>query len=206
MAFLSLPRTNLHKSLIAFCFLAEILGVRVGEMYGFKRPASRGHNPKSLHYGQAGGYGYAADLNQDVPGINPSSERPLLIRALKIARSLGLATTFALEGTQGSAAAHKHHLHVDIAGWSNLGLGLERARVVKYQDSETFIVTPAVGLIARASASTLSRKKTTRPKGYRLTIKEFKVAGKYLWGKATDGFWYALLSTDGKNIHVKAGN
>lgn len=203
MSFLSTPRTSLHKSLIAFCFLAEIIGIRVGEMYGFKSPNPTVHNRQSFHYGRKNGYGYAADLNQDIPGVNPKTERPLLIRALKIARSLGLATTYALDGTQGTAAAHKHHLHVDLGQWSNLGTGLERARVVTYKDiREVFTVKPKVGLNGRRSASTFALKRYTRPRGYRLTITSFKVAGKYLWGKSTDGAWYALVTVDGKETYV----
>lgn len=206
MAFLSTPKTSV-TALVGLCRIAELLGARVGEMYGFRTPAKGVHNAISLHYGKDSktGYGYAADINENVPGINPPTERALLIRILKIARSLGLAVTFALEGTKGSAAGHKNHLHVDIAQWSNVGLGDERARVVAYTGSEIFTVLPAVGLRGRRTASTIAPIRFKRGKGHRLTIKAFKVSGKYVWGKATDGAWYALVSLDGKETFVKAG-
>lgn len=206
MAFLSTPKTSVN-ALVGLCRIAELLGARVGEMYGFRTPAKGVHNAISLHYGKDAktGYGYAADINENVPGVNPPTERALLIRILKIARSLGLAVTYALDGTKGSAAGHTGHLHVDIAQWSNLGLGDERARTVTYTGSEVFTVLPAVGLRGRKSASTLATIKHKRPKGYALTIKAFKVSGKYVWGKATDGTWYALVSLNGKETNVKAG-
>lgn len=90
--------------------------VREHPDYGGVTPGM--HRPGSWHAD-----GLAADLNH---GPNGSRERERLLVALSEAESLGLAVTYARDGTTGSASSHQHHLHVDVGEWSNLGRGLVR--------------------------------------------------------------------------------
>lgn len=89
-------------------------GYKVGEHpdYGTVHPV---HMKGSWHYEQG-----AADLNF---GSNGPAERAALITAMSVAESLGLAVTFARDGSVGSAAGHKNHLHVDVGSVSNYGRG-----------------------------------------------------------------------------------
>ncbi|WP_062466047.1 hypothetical protein [Demequina maris] len=82
------------------------------------------HAPGSAHYDDCRHdgttYSMGVDINWPSGG---SEERTMLTRALPVAQSLGVAVTYALKGTAGSAANHQTHLHADPFSVSNLGQG-----------------------------------------------------------------------------------
>ncbi|GAB3105923.1 hypothetical protein [Isoptericola nanjingensis] len=96
---------------------ARAYGFRVSEhpLYG---GVTRGaHSKSSWHYD-----GLAADLNYGPAGA-PSSERSRARTAIKVADSMGLGVIYARDGTVGSAASHRNHVHVDVGTTSNYGRG-----------------------------------------------------------------------------------
>lgn len=95
---------------------AHLNGYRVGEhpAYGGVTPGV--HAPQSWHY-----EGLATDINWGTG--NPPGERAKLVAALTVGESMGLALTYARDGTVGSAATHRGHLHADVGEWSNYGRG-----------------------------------------------------------------------------------
>ena len=109
------------QALVTFCLWAQRNGYAVGEMHGFSS-VHRVHTLGSWHYDQDGPYGKAADLNKNGP-----NERADLIRALDVARSLGLGVIFARDGARGVAASHQTHLHVDVSAYTHLGKGASKA-------------------------------------------------------------------------------
>ncbi|WP_062527480.1 hypothetical protein [Demequina rhizosphaerae] len=82
------------------------------------------HAPRSAHYDvchhDGTTYSMGVDVNWPAGG---SEERKMLTRAVPVAQSLGVAVTFALKGTAGTAANHQTHLHADPFSYSNLGEG-----------------------------------------------------------------------------------
>lgn len=104
------------RNLTAFMSWADGAGYHVGENpdYGGVTPGV--HTANSWHYD-----GLAADINWGTS--SPPSERPHLLAALEVAESMGLALTYARDGSAGTAANHRHHLHVDVGQWSNYGTG-----------------------------------------------------------------------------------
>lgn len=113
------------RDLVNFCNYAQARGARVSEMPPFDAVTPGVHNPKSFHYDRDGKYGQAADINYGKPGTS-SEERAMLAHLVTVAQSFGLGVIYALYGTQGSASAHKTHLHVDVGSWTQLGNGARR--------------------------------------------------------------------------------
>lgn len=100
---------------------AKVNGYRVGEHPDYGGVAPGVHAAGSWHAD-----GLAADINWGTG--NPPGERAKLLTALKVAQSMGLAITYARDGTTGTAATHQGHLHVDVGEWSNYGSGTVRRR------------------------------------------------------------------------------
>ncbi|MEN5074532.1 hypothetical protein ABE437_12000 [Isoptericola cucumis] len=99
---------------------ADAYGFRVSEHPSYGGVTRGAHASRSWHYD-----GLAADLNWGPPGA-PASERTNVRFAIKVADSLGLGVIYARDGTVGSAADHRSHLHVDVGSTSNYGRGLVR--------------------------------------------------------------------------------
>lgn len=137
-------------TLVQFCNWAEAQGYRVGEMHGFSTVHDV-HMKNSWHYDKdANGFGKAADINH---GVNGPAERAKLIVAMHYARSLGLATIFAWQGTAGVASGHQNHLHVDVGTQSNIGKGLIAATKVPIPKG---VVVPGVNDGKAKSVATLA--------------------------------------------------
>lgn len=105
------------QALVTFCLWAERKGYSVGEMHGFGtvHPV---HTRGSWHYDREGRWGKAADINWRRSG-EPARLRTAAAKAIE----LGLGVIYAQYGTNGPAASHRTHLHVDVGPYSNLGRG-----------------------------------------------------------------------------------
>ncbi|MFE5307848.1 peptidoglycan-binding protein [Isoptericola sp. NPDC056605] len=96
---------------------ARAYGFRVSEHPSYGGVTRGAHSKNSWHYD-----GLAADLNYGPAGA-PSSERTRARTAIKVADSMGLGVIYARDGTVGSAASHRNHVHVDVGTTSNYGRG-----------------------------------------------------------------------------------
>jgi hypothetical protein len=103
-----------EEELAGFLRWADAAGFRIAEHpdYG---GVTNVHTSGSWHYD-----GLAADLNWGPVGTS-TTERKKFKKAIKVARSFGLGVIYALNGTHGSAAGHRTHLHVDCGSSTNLG-------------------------------------------------------------------------------------
>jgi len=115
------PQKSSSTTLRAFLSWARAYGFRVSEHPSYGGVTRGAHTRNSWHYD-----GLAADLNYGPAGA-PSSERTRARFAIKVADSMGLGVIYARDGTVGSAADHRSHLHVDVGTTSNYGRGLVRA-------------------------------------------------------------------------------
>lgn len=137
-----------HRSLRAFAEWADAAGYQVGEFPPYGKVTPGVHRDKSWHYDtvtvNGKTYGKALDLNWPGGG---AVERTRLRLAVVVAESMGLAVIYAMHGTQGSAAAHRTHLHADVGSWTNLGAG---ARAPRTGDLFTWDLQPALGITGKA--------------------------------------------------------
>lgn len=122
---MALSRINAPtEAIVALAEYAMANGYKVGEMepFGHVHPV---HSRNSFHYdsSRVGGrrYSHAADIN--TAGGASAAERARLALLVPVAQSLGLGVILGLYGTNGPAAAHRGHLHVDVGSYSNLGRG-----------------------------------------------------------------------------------
>lgn len=117
------------RNLVIFKRIATEMGCRLTEGAP-EDPKIGSHTPHSWHYdtGMYKGvkHGLAIDVNYGAPGTSPEEQRILALLAV-IGQSLGLGIIFALNGTMGSAADHKTHLHADVGSVSNTGRGARPA-------------------------------------------------------------------------------
>lgn len=104
-------------TLKAYLSWAKAYGFRVSEHPSYGGVTRGAHSKNSWHYD-----GLAADLNYGPAGA-PSSERTRARTAIKVADSMGLGVIYARDGTAGSAASHRNHVHVDVGTTSNYGRG-----------------------------------------------------------------------------------
>jgi hypothetical protein len=104
-------------TLKAYLSWARAYGFRVSEHPSYGGVTRGAHSTNSWHYD-----GLAADLNYGPAGA-PASERTRARFAIKVADSMGLGVIYARDGTVGSAASHRNHLHVDVGTTSNYGRG-----------------------------------------------------------------------------------
>ena len=111
-------RSSLPSTLKRYLRWADAYGFRVSEHPAYGGVTRGAHASRSWHYD-----GLAADLNWGPPGA-PASERANAKFAIRVANSLGLGVIYARDGTAGSAAQHRSHLHVDVGSTSNYGRGL----------------------------------------------------------------------------------
>ncbi|MGF0115157.1 hypothetical protein ACQFYA_02365 [Promicromonospora sp. Marseille-Q5078] len=101
-----------------FLAWARAYGFRISGHPKYGGVKSGTHAAGSWHYD-----GLAADLNWGPAGA-PASERARVKYAIKVADSMGIGVIYARDGTVGSAAHHRDHLHVDAGSTSNYGRGL----------------------------------------------------------------------------------
>ncbi|MFI2105624.1 hypothetical protein ACH436_20185 [Isoptericola sp. NPDC019693] len=104
-------------TLKAYLSWARAYGFRVSEHPSYGGVTRGAHSKNSWHYD-----GLAADLNYGPAGA-PSSERTRARTAIKVADSMGLGVIYARDGTVGSAAKHRNHVHIDVGTTSNYGRG-----------------------------------------------------------------------------------
>lgn len=110
------------KALVRFVQYARANGYKVSEMPPYDPVTPGGHSEKSWHYDKDGQFGQAADLNWGASGAS-AEERARLALLVPVAQSYGLGIIFGLYGTNGPAAQHRGHMHVDVGSYSNLGRG-----------------------------------------------------------------------------------
>ncbi|MCK9794564.1 hypothetical protein M1843_12480 [Isoptericola sp. 4D.3] len=104
-------------TLKAYLSWARAYGFRVSEHPSYGGVTRGAHSRNSWHYD-----GLAADLNWGPAGTS-ATERSRLRFAIKVADSMGLGVIHARDGSVGSAAGHRGHLHVDVGTTSNYGRG-----------------------------------------------------------------------------------
>lgn len=104
-------------TLKAYLSWARAYGFRVSEHPSYGGVTRGAHSKNSWHYD-----GLAADLNYGPAGA-PASERTRARTAIKVADSMGLGVIYARDGTVGSAAGHRNHVHIDVGTTSNYGRG-----------------------------------------------------------------------------------
>lgn len=120
-------RRATRKSLRAFLKYAQANGYRIGESLPYTSVHSV-HENHSFHYDKYRSdhdgkvYSEAADINTGAPGAS-QAEREKLALLIPVAESYGIAFILGIYGTEGSAAKHRDHAHVDIGSWSNYGRG-----------------------------------------------------------------------------------
>ncbi|MEL7977500.1 hypothetical protein AAG589_16675 [Isoptericola sp. F-RaC21] len=115
------PQKSSSATLKAYLSWARAYGFRVSEHPSYGGVTRGAHSKNSWHYD-----GLAADLNYGPAGA-PASERTRARTAIKVADSMGLGVIYARDGTAGSAASHRNHVHVDVGTTSNYGRGTVRA-------------------------------------------------------------------------------
>jgi hypothetical protein len=108
-------------ALVRFVQYAMANGVKVTDMPPYDAVTPGSHERGSWHYLKDGKYGQAADLNTRLG--SSTAERNQLALFIPVAQSFGLAIIFGYYGTNGPAAQHRDHMHVDVGSYSNLGRG-----------------------------------------------------------------------------------
>lgn len=131
------------ENLLALVEYAKRLGCIITEFPPIDPPNPGAHTKGSWHYDRDGIYGQAADINHPASG---GAEREVLTKLVRIGKTMGLGLIYALNGTVGSAGAHRTHLHADVGSYSNLGGGSFRQLGGDLAVWKTQPIVQAVGL------------------------------------------------------------
>lgn len=110
------------RAMVAFSLWCDRNGYTILEMRPYTS-VHRVHEKRSWHYDSfkygTKIYSRAMDLNWKVV----ADEKKRIAAAVVVARSMGIAVIYALNGTNGPTRAHVNHGHFDQGSYSNLGQG-----------------------------------------------------------------------------------
>jgi len=109
------------RNKVLACQWLDANGYHVGESLPYTQ-VHQVHKSGSFHYDEQT---YLGKLHSKAADINYlySGERTKLVAAVPVIRAFGCSVIYALNGSEGSSAQHKDHIHLDVGEWSNLGTG-----------------------------------------------------------------------------------
>jgi hypothetical protein len=119
----------------------------------------RVHTDNSFHYdeGKVGSVVHTLAFDLNWPG-SASTERTKLIGVIPALQSMGISIIYARDGSNGSAASHKTHLHGDVGSWTNLGL-----KNVKTKPGSLYVYdTQIICHMSKKTASNLDSAETVK--------------------------------------------